>query len=161
MKIFRERQFVNRWWLSMLILAIILIIVGTAYYLTKDAEEGTALVASIISISIALPIVLGLLYLHLETRIDKEGVTAWFKPFKVTKRHFNWNEIHECYVRDYTPREFGGWGLRGLGQDWKAYIIGGTKGIQMVTKKGRKYFIGTQRPAAAKEIINLYFKRSL
>ncbi len=157
MKIFQEKQFINRWWLLMLILAIIVIVIGTAYYATINADESTALIVSIISIAITLPIVMGLLYLRLETRIDNDGVTSWFKPFAFTKKHFDWEEIKECYVRNYTPNEFGGWGLRGLGREWKAYFIYGNKGIQLVTNKDKRFFIGTQRPAAAKDIIKRYF----
>lgn len=160
MKIFREEQFINRWWLLMLILAIIVIIIGTAYYATVNAQEEAALLVSVISIAITLPIVLGLLYLRLETRIDNEGVTVWFKPFTFTKKHFDWEQIRDCYVRKYNPTEFGGWGLRGIGREWKAYFIYGNKGIQLVTKSDKKFFIGTQRPAAAKDIIKRYFHNS-
>ena len=39
MKIFQEKQFLNRWWLLMFILAIIVIVVGTAYYATRKAMK--------------------------------------------------------------------------------------------------------------------------
>lgn len=159
MKIFQEKQFINRWWLLMFILAMVVIIVGTAYYSTRDAEEGTAVIASAISLAIIIPITLGLLYIRLETKIDNEGISTSFKPFSFTKKHFSWNEIRECYVREYSPvAEFGGWGLRGFGRGWKAYNIYGNKGIQIVTAKGKNFLIGTQRPQAAQEIINKYFQ---
>ncbi len=158
MKIFQEKQFINRWWLSMLILAIIVIVVGTAYYATYNADEDTTLVVSIISLAITFPIVLGLLYLRLETRIDNEGVTVGFKPFGFTKKHFSWNEIKKCYIRKYDSAEYGGWGLRGLGRDWKAYFIYGSNGIQIITNKDKEFLIGTQRPAAAKDILKRYFQ---
>ena len=159
MKIFQEKQFINRWWLLMFILAIIVIIVGTAYYATRDASEETATIVSLISIGITLPIVLGLLYLRLETRIDNEGITTYFKPFSFTRKHFSWQEIKECYLRKYnSQQEFGGWGLRGIGKDWKAYFIYGNKGIQIITKEDKHFLIGTQRPAAAKEILKTYFQ---
>lgn len=161
MKIFKEKQFINRWWLLMLILAVIVIIVGTAYYATKDADEKTALIISLISVGIALPIVLGLLYLRLETRIDSKGVTAYFKPFTFTRKHFSWDEIKECYLRKYdSKKEFGGWGLRGIGRDWKAYFIYGNKGIQLITKDDKHFLIGTLRPAAASDIIKRYFQNT-
>lgn len=159
MKIFQEKQFINRWWLLMFILAVMVIIVGTAYYATKDASEETATIVSLISLGITLPIVVGLLYLRLETRIDHEGVTTYFKPFSFTRKHFSWQEIKECYLRKYdSQKEFGGWGLRGIGKDWKAYFIYGQKGIQLITRDNKSFLIGTQRPAAAKEIIKTYFQ---
>lgn len=159
MKIFEEKQFINRWWLLMFILALAVIIVGTAYYSTRDAQEGTAVIASIISLAIILPVTFGLLYIRLETKIDNKGILASFKPFSFTRKHFSWDEISECYVRKYQPlREFGGWGLRGVGQNWKAYNIYGNSGIQIVTNDGRRFLIGTQRPKSAQKIIDRYKK---
>lgn len=159
MKIFKEKQFINRWWLLMFILALAVIIIGTAYYSTRNAEEGTAVVASAISLIIIIPITLALLYIRLDTRIDDEGISTSFKPFSFTRKHFSWTEIKECYVREYNPvREYGGWGLRGFGRNWKAYNIYGNKGVQIVTDDGKEFLIGTQRPQAAQEIIDIYKK---
>ena len=159
MKTFQEKQFLNRWWLLMFILAIIVIVVGTAYYATREADETTALIVSAISLAITIPIVFGLLYLRLDTRIDSHGITAYFKPFSFTKKSFAWKDISESYVREYDPlKEFGGWGLRGLGQRWKSYNIYGNMGIQIIKKDGTKFLLGTQRPKAAKEIIKRYFQ---
>lgn len=158
MKRFEESQYINRYWLFMLILAVMVIVVGTAYYATVDADEGTALVVSIISVAIALPIILALLYLRLETRIDQKGIEVTFRPFRFTRKHFSWNEIKTCRLRKYDPGEFGGWGLRGIGRSWKAYFIYGNQGIDILTKKEHRFLIGTQRPAAAKKIIKHYFQ---
>lgn len=158
MKIFQEKQFINRWWLLMFILAVIVVIVGSAYYATKDASEETAIAISLISLGITLPIVLGLLYLRLETRIDHTGITTYFKPFTFTRKNFSWQEIRECYLRKFdSQEEFGGWGIRGIGRDKKAYFIEGNTGIQIITKDNHHFLIGTQRPAAAKEIIKTHF----
>lgn len=161
MKTFQEKQFLNRWWLLMLILAIIVIVVGTAYYATRRASEDTALIVSIIALGITAPIVFGLLYLRLETTIDSHGITAWFKPFGFTRKSFAWKDIRKCYVREYDPvEEYGGWGLRGLGQRWKSYNIYGNMGIQIETKDKESFLLGTQRPKAAKEIIRKHFQAS-
>ena len=157
MKIFREKQFIDRWWLIMLILAIILIVVGTAYYATLDSEEDTTVIVSVISLAIAAPLVFALAYVRLETRIDKEGIRAQFKPFSFTKKFFSWQEIDRAFVREFSPvQEFGGWGIRGLGSNKKAYHIYGSRGIKVKTKKGEEFLIGTQRSKAAEDIINLY-----
>lgn len=141
----------------MFMLAIIVIIVGTAYYATQNAEEDTAVIASLISLAITIPLVFALAYVRLETRIDKDGLSAQFWPFKFTKKTFTWKEIEKCYVRKFNPvKEYGGWGIRGLGRNKKAYHIFGTNGIQIKTKRGRDFLIGTQRPKAAEDIINLY-----
>ena len=141
----------------MFILAVILIVVGTSYYATLNSREDIELIVSIISLAIAIPIVFALAYVRLETRIDREGITTQFKPFRFTRKHFIWQDIKECYVREFEPiQEYGGWGIRGLGRNKKAYHIYGTKGIQIKTTKGDDFLIGTQRPKSAKDIINLY-----
>lgn len=141
----------------MLILAVLVIVIGTSYYATQNATEETAVIISIISVVIALPIVIGILYLRLETRIDEKGIMAYFRPFKFTKKIYLWEDIKECYVRQYNPtEEYGGWGLRGLGRDWKAYIISGTTGIQVVTKDQENFLVGTQEPKNAKTVLHYY-----
>lgn len=157
MKLFHEKQFLNRWWLIMFILAIVVIIIGTAYYATENSSEHTTLIVSIISLLIAAPIVFALLFIRLETRMDEKGISTSFKPFQFTRKFFPWAEIEKCYVRDCNPKsEYGGWGLRGLGQNSKAYIVWGNKGIQIITKDGTEFLIGTQEPRDAQETINNY-----
>ena len=141
----------------MLILAIIVIVVGTAYYSTLEAEESTAVIVSVISLLIAVPLVFALAYTRLETKIDKGGITTQFKPFKFTRKHYSWTEIEKCFVRELdVVQEYGGWGIRGLGSNHKAYHIYGSRGIQIKTHTGEDFLIGTQRPIAAQKIINLY-----
>lgn len=144
----------------MLVLAIILIVIGTAYYTSKEAAEQTALIVSIISLFIALPMVFALLLLRLDTRIDEKGIYTYFRPFGFTSKYFAWNDISQCYIRKYSPlKEYGGWGLRGLGSKSKAYNIAGNHGIQITTKKGKKFLIGTQEPENAQNTINKFFRK--
>lgn len=141
----------------MFILAIIVIGVGTAYYATVNAEEDTAVVVSVISLLITLPIVISLLFLRLETRIDEKGVLAYFRPFGFTMKSYTWDEIKEIYVRTYDPvTEYGGWGIRGVGMDKRAYTVGGNTGIQIITKDDEKFLIGTQEGDRAQNIIQHY-----
>lgn len=156
MQVFLEKQFVNRWWLIMFILAIIVIIFGTAFYATENAEEDTAVVVSVICCLIGIPIVFALLFIRLETRMDEKGVFTYFRPFWFSKSYYAWEEIEKCYVRTYSPvGEFGGWGYRLWGGS-KGYIISGNKGIQIETRNGKKCLIGTQKPKKAQEIIDQY-----
>lgn len=157
MKVFLEQQFVKWWWLTMFILAIIGIIFGTGYYSTLDSDEDTRLIVSVICCLVAFPIVFGLLYLRLETRMDEKGIFTYFRPFGFTKRFFAWEEMKEVYVREYNAfSEFGGWGIRILRGNSKAYIIGGKKGIQIITLEGKKFLVGTEKPGDAQATINNY-----
>lgn len=157
MKVFLEKQFVKWWWLTMFILAIIAIVFGTAFYATENSEEDITIIVSVICCLIAFPLVFGLLFLRLETRIDEKGIFTYFRPFKFTKKFYAWKEISECYVRKYSAlTEYGGWGIRIVGWSSKAYIIGGNQGIQIITTNGKKFLIGTQKPTSAQETINTY-----
>ena len=157
MDVFLEKQFIKRWWLFMFILAVIVIGVGTAYYATLNAEEDTAVIVSIISLLITAPIVFGLLYLRMETRIDEKGVFTRFRPFGFTRKFYTWNEIEDIYVRTYDPlTEYGGWGIRGLGENKKSYNVAGNTGIQVIPKNGEKFLIGTQKAEEAKQVIDRY-----
>ena len=157
MRVFLEKQFVKWWWLTMFILALIVIIFGTAYYATQGSEEDTTVIVSIICCLIAFPLVFGLLYLRLETRIDEKGIFTYFRPFNFTRKFFSWEDIRECHVRQYSPiSEYGGWGLRGIGSKSKAYNIWGNKGIQIVTNDGKRFLIGTQKPKNAQTTITTY-----
>ena len=159
MKVFLEEQFVKRWWLFMFILAIILVVVGTAYYATRTAEEETAVLVSVLSIIIALAIIVPLLQLRLDTRIDEKGILTYFRPFRFTRKFIPWEDVKECFVRKYSPmEEFGGWGLRGLGRNWKAYNVEGNHGVQIRTFKGQKILIGTLKPEEAEEVVNHYHR---
>ena len=159
MKVFVEEQFVKRWWLFMFILAIILVIIGTAYYATRTAEEETAIVISVVSIIITLAIIVPLLRLRLNTRIDEKGILTYFRPFHFTRKFLPWEDINECFIRKYSPmEEFGGWGLRGLGRNWKAYNVEGNYGIQIRTFKGKKVLIGTLKPKEAEAVVNYYHR---
>ena len=143
----------------MFILAVILIIMGTAYFATRDADEDIALIVSLICFLITLPIVVALLYLRLETRIDEKGVFTRFRPFGFTKKYFPWKDIEEIYVRTFDPvSEYGGWGIRGLGRNKKAYHVAGNSGIQIITKNQERFLIGTDEPEEAEKVLQSYRK---
>lgn len=145
----------------MFVLAVIVVVIGTAFYATKDSTEETSVTISVISLAITIPIVFSVLLLRLDTRIDDKGISTYFRPFGFTRKSFSWDEISECYVRSYSPlQEYGGWGLRTLGMRSKAYNVAGNQGIQIVTNEGRKFLIGTQQPEDAQYTIDVYFKKN-
>ena len=103
-------------------------------------------VITIVSIIIPLiPIVLFRI-MKLETLIKEEGIYVRYFPFQTKYKFCAWNELTKCYVRQYSPvREYGGWGIKGLGNN-RALNISGNKGIQLETKDGNKLLIGTRKP---------------
>jgi hypothetical protein len=98
--------------------------------------------------------------LKLHTKISSQGIIAKFLPFPFFTRKFNWDEIEEIYVRKYSAiTEYGGWGVRGLFPA-KAYNISGKYGIQIVTKNGLRFLIGTQKPQEVKNVLNRFQHKS-
>ena len=92
----------------------------------------------------------------LETRIDSAGIHTQFKPFRFFSKDFSWDEISNCFVREYSPiSEYGGCGVRGFGTA-RAYNVSGDTGIQIVTRNGNRFLIGTNKPGEAKKVLKYY-----
>lgn len=83
-----------------------------------------------------------------ETHIGVEGIQLRFFPFHLKFKKISWDEISQCYVREYSPiGEFGGWGLRfGFFGQGNAWNVAGNRGLQIEFKNGKKLLIGTQKP---------------
>ena len=156
MRIFKEEQAFRQWWL-ILILGMALIV--TSIPLIRKVQDLQSLNLEILGFLSAL--VIGVLFwnLKLKTRIDSSGVHSEFAPFPFFEKHYNWNEISKCYVRQYSPvLEYGGWGIRGLGKA-KAYNVSGNMGIQIITNDQKKFLIGTNKPEEARRTIRHYQKK--
>ena len=161
MRIFKEQQRFNQWWLHLI---IALTFAGWLLLLFRGIEktDNVAEIATLLLFGILLVLVtLGILSLRLETKIDSSGVTARFFPLVFITRHYKWNEIEEIFVRKYSPfAEYGGWGVRGS-KKARAYNVSGNNGIQIVTRDNKKFLIGTKKPEIAKQIISYYRNRQL
>lgn len=161
MEIFLEKQYLKPWWRFIMILAVIFVVVGTAYIITANAEDDVAIIVSIISILIILPVVVALYSLKLETRIDEKGIFTYFSPLKFTQTYIPWEEVNSCFVRKYNSIEnISNMKRRGLGRNWIAYNIDGNDAIEVGTSTGNKYLISTLKPKEAEATINQYFNSS-
>ncbi len=155
MKIFKESQRFNQWWLYAMFALVLTLLVGGIY---KDSESfqnfnNPALVLFFLA---ALFLMTFILFLRHDTRIDSKGITTKFYPMGFSRKFFAWKEIDECYVRKYNPFvEYGGWGIRGSSRR-KAYNVSGYLGIQIVTKDKKEFLIGTQKPDVARAVLKQY-----
>ncbi|MBT8319422.1 MAG: hypothetical protein KJP01_04760 [Gramella sp.] len=158
MRVFRETQAFRQWWLF-LILGSMLIISTISFFSKSSGFElnNHGMIAFILSLLIAI-----LFWAtKLETRIDASGIHTQFIPFNFFRKNFRWNEISNCFVREYSPiSEYGGWGVRGFGTA-KAYNVSGNMGIQIVTKDAKKFLIGTNKPEDEKKVIKYYQNKSV
>ena len=159
MRVFKENQRFTQWWLLLLFALVAGIILKAVFEETNGFKEAeNPLFILFIVFAGLIPIVL-LLGIQLQTRIDAKGITVKFHPLGFTKKHFTWNEILDCYVTQYSPiREYGGWGIRGLGKK-KAYTVTGNLGIQIVTVNNKNFLIGTIQPEAVKAVLATYQKK--
>ncbi len=166
MRVFKEIQRFNQWWLRLLNLGMVCMLLYSLYawYVLKESVGNVAaedtLGQSITIISLMLVLILFFL-LRLTTEIDEIGIHYQFVPFHLSKRTIRWSTLQECYVRTYKPiTEFGGWGYRySFGKNGKALNVKGNKGIQLVFKTGDKLLIGTQKEVAAAAVIQQYFEK--
>lgn len=167
MKIFKESQRFNQWWLIALIVFVFLKIGYDLLIVYREEPKfNTDASSSLIISSIILILVTILIFsLKLKTRIDENGIAYQFSPFHIKAKNVSWESLNKCVVRKYSPIvEYGGWGFRGIvrlkmfgvGENGRAYNIRGNIGIQMELKDGRKILIGTQKTEQAKQVIKNY-----
>jgi hypothetical protein len=164
MRVFRETQRFNQWWLWLIHIASFLFFIYAIYQwyfvdtnvgnVTSDDSVGQLVVIiSVFSIFVLFN------FLMLKTEIDERGIHYQFLPFHLSQKTIHWHEMEKSYVRTYKPiTEYGGWGYRISFEGGKAFNVKGNKGIQIVFKTGKKLLIGTQKENEAQEIINRYLK---
>ncbi|MCM8568098.1 hypothetical protein NE848_01840 [Gramella jeungdoensis] len=157
MRVFEEEQAFRQWWL-LLILSTTLIGTGIAFF--RDLSEFPVTNWKYLSF-IPLFFIAGMFWItRLHTRIDKAGISTKFEPYGIFKRSYKWNDISKVYVRKYKPlMEYGGWGIRGFNKA-KAYNVSGNMGIQIITKDGERFLIGTKKPSEAEKVIKRYHEKT-
>ncbi|WBL23251.1 hypothetical protein [Zunongwangia sp. HRR-M8] len=158
MRVFKEEQRFTQWWLIAIFTIVILGILLNFFSYEKPLQQFSTF--SIVSKTIGIIIGVGIFLVKMHTRIDKSGIEVWFSPFRFTRKSFTWKELEKAHTRKYKPvTEYGGWGIRGLSKP-KAYNVKGNKGIQLKTRKGRYFLIGTQQPDNVDRVIRRYFNNS-
>lgn len=150
MLFFGENQRFSQWWLWLLLMVVISNLVRE--FINGTAEEKDALFFSALTLTLT-SVLFGIM--KLETTIDINGISVRFFPFHFKKKHFNWDQLENCYLRSYNPiMEYGGWGIRktfsGKGT---AYNVKGKVGLQLVFKNGDRLLIGTQKAEELKEVL--------
>jgi hypothetical protein len=83
------------------------------------------------------------LYLRLIVTVTEETVDIHYRP--LTRRTIPVADLTRVEARTYSPlREYGGWGIRGLGSN-RAYNVRGDQGVELTLLDGRKVLIGSQK----------------
>lgn len=103
-----------------------------------------------------LPVILimALFFLmNLKTNINQKSINIQFYPFIRKPKVFLWEDIKKIELTKYQPMvEYGGYGIRGLGDD-KAYNIQGDIGLKLYFKDGKKLMLGTQKPNEINKVV--------
>lgn len=114
---------------------------------------ATKPIAVLICILPVLLIMVLFFLMNLKTTIDAKGIHIQFFPFIRNPKVFLWNDIKKIELTKYQPMvEYGGYGIRGLGDD-KAYNIQGDIGLKLYFKDGKKTMIGTQKPDEINKVV--------
>lgn len=155
MKPYNEVQRFTQWWVWLLLAVVFLsTIIPIIALSNENGFDDSYLWAIILPFLLTIGAILIIYFTKLETIIDAKGIHYRFFPFR--KKMIPWQEIESCYVRTYNPlKEYGGWGIR-FGFNGKAYNVKGNKGIQVVTKSGKKILFGTQNETEVQNVIDSY-----
>lgn len=167
MKIFKETQRFNQWWLIALLVLTLIVVVYNFIKELQVIESGgdSKITTTIVFGMVTIGVVYLIFSMKLKTRIDETGITYQFSPIHLKPKKITWTELNKCYVRKYSPiKEYGGWGFRGVIKPkifgvrgkGKAYNISGNTGIQLEFNDGGKLLIGTQESEKAKRVIKRY-----
>ncbi|MFN2160261.1 MAG: DUF6141 family protein [Anaerolineales bacterium] len=158
---FHEEQKISQWWVWMLVMiGIVLgwwgffqqIVIGQPYGINPGPDWMVVLVWLLTGIGLPLFI----LSVKLVVTVSADSVEIYFRPF--TRRVIPLEQIARFKARTYSPLgEYGGWGLRGLGNN-RAYNISGNCGVELVLKDGRIVLIGSRRAEELASAIETAYK---
>ena len=160
--LFSETQKFKQWWLWILLIGINAVMFYGVYVQVIQGQPFGDKPASntslLIGCGISLLITILVLNFRLDTQVKNDGIYVRLFPLQLSFKFFPWNNLSECFVREYNPvAEYGGWGLRlGLFGKGTAYNISGNKGLQLQFNNNKKLLIGTQKPEELQQVINQF-----
>ena len=145
---FQEEQSFRQWWLWLLIgsLAAVQwwgfvqqIVLGQPWG-NRPAPDWMMVLLWLFT-GIGLPAFF--LYLRLIVTVTDQAIEIHFRP--LTRRTIPMAEVTHAEARTYSPlREYGGWGIRGVGGR-RAYHVSGNRGVELTLMDGRKVMIDSRR----------------
>ncbi|MFA7445777.1 MAG: hypothetical protein WCY89_07495 [Flavobacteriaceae bacterium] len=158
--LFQERQRFNQWWVWPIHLLnigmVIFFAIGAYVQIIKGQTVGSKPAPdSVLVIATIIALLLCLLFfsMQLKTAVTKDKIHFRFTPFHRKEQEYLLSDIQKMEVVKYSPiGEYGGWGIRGFGND-RAFNVKGNMGLKIYFKNGKKRLIGTQKPDELQKII--------
>lgn len=154
---FAERQYFRQWYIWLMVgLFAVGSVFAMIYQLYLGEEFGNnpmsdsgLIVTGVLSILFAV----FFMTMHLDTRINNEGVSVRMFPFAIKNKTYAWKDIRYAYIRAYHPiSEYGGWGIRGISSD-RALNVSGKTGLQLVMHNGKRLLIGTREGEGIEKVL--------
>jgi hypothetical protein len=145
---FHEEQGFRQWWIWLLIgFVAALQWWGSVQQIVLGQPWGNKPASDWMMVLLWLLVGIGMpaffLYMRLIVTVTDESIDIHYRP--LTRRVIPMAEITHAEARTYSPlREYGGWGIRGLGGR-RAYNVSGDRGVELTLTDGRKVLIGSQR----------------
>lgn len=131
------------------------VVVLTAYPILAGWEADFpfpvrfAMAAGIVALAVALQIVVG----GLTVRVQETRLFIHLGSVPLVKRTVPYAEIQGVRSIEYRPlREFGGWGVRGIGKR-KAWTARGNQAVELTFTDGRRLLVGSDHPQRLEERI--------
>ena len=156
--LFVERQWLPTWALVLIVAAPMPVLASLAAVAFRENDPARAGALWAAGVGIGICALVLLLVGSMRSRVDTSGLLVTFGLPGWLRFRFRREEIVAAGARRYRPiREFGGWGIRGLGAK-RALNMRGDEGVELtVRRKGRTgtVMIGSQRPRELEHALRL------
>ena len=137
----------NPWWNRIVSIAIPVAVVAqvTVDYVQTGEFEVTPLVVGVLIIALLLG--------GMRTTVDRQSVTVRFGTPGIRALRVAVHEIDEVALRPFVPLgEFHGYGIRHNGYMKGVFLRGGV-GVELTTRTGKHYLIGSDNPERLAAVI--------
>jgi hypothetical protein len=92
---------------------------------------------------------------RMTTRVDGDGLTVVYGLLPIYTKRVEFADIVSAEAETYHPlREFGGWGIRGMGKS-KALTMHGNRGVRMTLRNGDRLLIGSNDPETFAQVLRV------
>ena len=141
------------WWLIGLLWGASL--VGALSAATGGHEDARAIVA----ITLSVPLLITLIFMRLDVRVNHKEIRIAFGPVHVVRRSISHTQLASAEPVTFRPvRDFGGWGVRFMGRKGTAWTLKGNGAVKLtldVDGETKLLYVGSPTPDRLASRINV------